>query len=300
MRKLLLNRVNVLFLILLGVVFFLPARRELDEPWAYVTVLVLSELLFLVQYARKKKKSALDVGTAAFLLLGVWDVLSRLNLTHPVLVPPPENVFYVFVDQRVLMVESVFSSLRLMVISVGIAMILGISLGLLVGWVPRLRGAVMPIAHVISPIPALVTTPYIVAVMPTFQSASIFVISFSVFWPTFQNMVQRVTGIDQKIVQSAKVMNVSTPTMLFRIILPYCLPGILSGLTGTMRVALLCLSGAELLGARSGLGFFVKKFSDYANYTQVIAGIILMGIVVTVLTMLIEWVQKKAIKWQYT
>ena len=300
MRKLLLNRVNVLFLILLGVVFFLPARRELDEPWAYVTVLVLSELLFLVQYARKKKKSALDVGTAAFLLLGVWDVLSRLNLTHPVLVPPPENVFYVFVDQRVLMVESVFSSLRLMVISVGIAMILGISLGLLVGWVPRLRGAVMPIAHVISPIPALVTTPYIVAVMPTFQSASIFVISFSVFWPTFQNMVQRVTGIDQKIIQSAKVMNVSTPTMLFRIILPYCLPGILSGLTGTMRVALLCLSGAELLGARSGLGFFVKKFSDYANYTQVIAGIILMGIVVTVLTMLIEWIQKKAIKWQYT
>ena len=300
MRKLLLNRVNVLFLILLGVVFFLPARRELDEPWAYVTVLVLSELLFLVQYARKKKKSALDVGTAAFLLLGVWDVLSRLNLTHPVLVPPPENVFYVFVDQRVLMVESVFSSLRLMVISVGIAMILGISLGLLVGWVPRLRGAVMPIAHVISPIPALVTTPYIVAVMPTFQSASIFVISFSVFWPTFQNMVQRVTGIDQKIVQSARVMNVSTPTMLFRIILPYCLPGILSGLTGTMRVALLCLSGAELLGARSGLGFFVKKFSDYANYTQVIAGIILMGIVVTVLTMLIEWIQKKAIKWQYT
>lgn len=165
---------------------------------------------------------------------------------------------------------------------------------------PPAARAVMPIAHVISPIPALVTTPYIVAVMPTFQSASIFVISFSVFWPTFQNMVQRVTGIDQKIIQSARVMNVSTPTMLFRIILPYCLPGILSGLTGTMRVALLCLSGAELLGARSGLGFFVKKFSDYANYTQVIAGIILMGIVVTVLTMLIEWIQKKAIKWQYT
>lgn len=300
MKKLLCNRVNFLFLVSLGVLFFLPARRELDQPWAYLTVLILAELLFLGQYARKKKKSALDVGTVAFLLLIVWDVLSRLDLTHPVLVPPPENVFYVFVDQRALMIESVFSSLRLMVISVGIALLLGVSLGLLVGWVPRLRGAVMPIAHVISPIPALVTTPYIVAVMPTFQSASIFVICFSVFWPTFQNMVQRVTGIDQKIIQSARVMNVSTPTMLFRIILPYCLPGIISGLTGTMRVALLCLSGAELLGARSGLGFFVKKFSDYANYTQVIAGIILMGVVVTVLTMLIEWIQRKAIKWRYT
>lgn len=300
MKKLLLNRVNFLFLVLLGILFFLPARREIEQPWAYLTVLILAQLLFLFRYARKRSKSALDVGTVTYLFLGVWDTMSRLGLTHPVLVPPPEDVFYVFVDQRELMIESVFSSLRLMVISVGIALLLGITLGLLVGWVPRLRGAVMPIAHVISPIPALVTTPYIVAVMPTFQSASIFVICFSVFWPTFQNMVQRVTGMDQKIIQSARVMNVSTPTMLFKIILPYCMPGIVSGLTGTMRVALLCLSGAELLGAQSGLGYFVKKFSDYANYTQVIAGIILMGIVVTVLTTLIEWIQKKAIQWRYT
>lgn len=300
MKKLLFNRVNFLFLVLLGVLFFLPSRRELDAPWAYLTVLLLAQLLFLFQYGRTRRKSTLDVATVTYLFLGVWDAACRLNWAHPVLVPPPENVFYVFVDQRRLMVESVISSLRLMVVSVGIALVLGVVLGLLVGWIPRLRGAVMPIAHVISPIPALVTTPYIVAVMPTFRSASVFVICFSVFWPTFQNMVQRVTGIDQKIIQSARVMNVSTSTMLFKIILPYCLPGIISGLTGTMRVALLCLSGAELLGAQSGLGYFVKKFSDYANYTQVIAGIILMGIVVTVLTMLIEWLQKKAIKWRYT
>lgn len=299
MKKLLLNRVNFLFLVLLGILLFLPSQRELSTPWPYFTVLILAQLLFLFQYARKRKKSILDVATVTYLFLGVWDVASRLNWTHPVLVPPPENVFYVFVDQRKLMTESVISSLSLMVISVGIALVAGIVLGLLVGWIPRLHGAIMPIAHVISPIPALVTTPYIVAVMPTFRTASIFVICFSVFWPTFQNMVLRVTGIDQKIIQSAKVMNVSTLTMLFRIILPYCLPSIISGLTGTMRVALLCLSGAELLGARSGLGYFVKRASDYANYTQVIAGIILMGIVVTILTTLIELFQKKAIKWRY-
>ncbi|MCD7743330.1 MAG: ABC transporter permease subunit [Oscillospiraceae bacterium] len=297
MKPLIFNRVNLLFLALLAVVCFLPSRREIDGAVPYLVVLGLSELLFLVQYGRSRKKSALDVGTIAFLILGFWDVMSRLNLTNPVLVPPPENVFFVFVDQRVLMLQSVASSLRLMLISVGIALVLGVGLGLFVGWLPRLRGAVMPIAHVISPIPALVTTPYIVAIMPTFQAASVFVICFSVFFPTFQSMVQRVASIDRRIIQSAEVMNVSTPTMLFKIILPCCLPGILSGLTGTMRVALLCLSGAELLGAQSGLGYFVKKFSDYANYTQVIAGIILMGIVVTVLTMLIELLQRRAIRW---
>ena len=300
MKKLLLNRVNVLFLALLGILFFLPAQRSLDPIWAYLVVLLLAQALFLVQYARTQKKSTLDVATVAYLFLGFWDVMARLNLTHPVLAPPPENVFYVFVTQRDMMVDSVFSSLTLLVISVGLSLILGIFLGLFVGWVPRLRAAVLPIANIISPIPPLVYTPYVVAVMPTFRLASIFVIFFAVFMPTFQNMVNRVITVDQKIIQSAQVMNVSTPTMLFKVILPYCMPGIISGLTGTMRVALLCLSGAELLGARSGLGFFVKRASDYANYTQVIAGIILMGIVVTIITQLIKLLQEKTIKWRYT
>ena len=66
-----------------------------------------------------------------------------------------------------------------------------------------------------------------------------------------------------------------------------------------MRAAFLCLTGAELLGARSGLGFFVKKFSDYADYTKVIAGIIVMGIVVTLIELGIKQLEKKCIKWRY-
>lgn len=300
MKKLLLNRVNVLFLLLVAVLFLLPPRRAVDKPWAYLTVLILAEAIFLVQYSRKWEKSTLDVATVAFLFLGVWDVTSRLNLTHPVLIPPPENVFNVFITQRELMITSVFSSLRLLLISVAAALVLSIFLGLFVGWIPRLRSAVLPIVHIIGPIPPLVYTPYVVAVMPSFRAASLFVIFFAVFMPTFQNMITRVTSVDHKIIQSAKVMNVSTPTMLFRIILPYCMPSIISGLSGTFRIALLCLSGAELLGASSGLGYFVKRASDYANYTQVLAGIVLMGIVVSVINIIITLVQKKTIKWRYT
>jgi NitT/TauT family transport system permease protein len=298
--KLLLNRVNVLFLLDLALVAFLPSRRSMDAPWAYLVVLCLVEIAFLAYYAVNQRKSTLDVASVGFLFLGFWDLMSRLNLTHPVLVPPPENVFYVFVSQRKLMLQGVFSSLRLLVLGVGLALVAGVFLGLAVGWIPRLRGAVLPIANVISPIPPLVYTPYVVAVMPTFRSASIFVIFCAVFWPTFQNMIGRVSGMDQKIIQSAQVMNVSTPTMLFKVILPYCMPGILSSLTGTIRAALLCLTGAELLGASSGLGYFVKKFSDFADYTKVIAGIILMGVVVTILVAIIQQLQKKLIKWQYT
>ena len=297
--NLFINRVNLLFVLDLALLA-LPSQRSMDAPWAYLVVLLLIEATFLLRYRTHREKSLLDIVSVGYLFLGIWDLLSRLNLTHPVLVPPPENVFYVFVSQRELMLQGVVSSLRLLVLGVGLALVLGVFLGLIVGWVPRLRSAVLPIANVISPIPPLVYTPYVVAVMPTFKSASVFVIFCAVFWPTFQNMVQRVGTIDRKIIQSAQVMNVSTPTMLFRVILPYCKPSILASLSGTIRAALLCLTGAELLGASSGLGYFVKKFSDYADYTKVIAGIILMGIVVTVLMAAVEWLQKKLVKWNYT
>lgn len=297
--KLFINRGNILFLITSGILL-VPSKRSMDAPWAYAAVLVLMEAAFLLRYRKHREKSLLDIVSVAYVFLGFWDLMSRLNLTHPVLVPPPENVFHVFISQRELMAQSIFSSLRLLVFGVGLALLAGVFLGLLAGWLPRLRGAVLPIANVISPIPPLVYTPYVVALMPTFKVASVFVIFCAVFWPTFQNMVGRVGSIDKKIIQSAQVMNVSTPTMLFRVILPYCKPSILASLNGTIRAALLCLTGAELLGANSGLGYFVKKFSDYADYTKVIAGIILMGIVVTVLIAAVQWLQKTLVKWDYT
>ncbi|MBR1691866.1 MAG: ABC transporter permease subunit, partial [Lachnospiraceae bacterium] len=268
------NRANLIFLIDVLLVLLLPTSEKVDAPWVFLLVLLFAELLFLVKYIRHRKKSTVDVAFVTFLFLGIWELCKKMGWAHPVLVPAPENVFNVFVSQRELILQGIGSSLLLLFWGVGLALVLGVFLGLFVGWIPRLREAVTPIANVISPIPPLVYTPYVVAVMPTFKVASVFVIFSAVFWPTFQTMIGRVGSMDQRIIQSAKVMNVSTPAMLFRVILPYCMPGIITGLSGSMRGAFLCLTGAELLGASSGLGFFVKKFSDYADYTKVITGII--------------------------
>lgn len=298
--KILFNRANIVLIIDVLLILFLPGTEKVESPWVFLIVLTLAEILFLVQFGRNKKKSSVDIAFVAFLFLGVWETAVKLGVVHPVLVPAPENVFNVLISQRELIVQGIGSSLVLLVLGVGMALILGIFFGLLVGWIPRLREAVTPIANVISPIPPLVYTPYVVAVMPSFKAASIFVIFSAVFWPTFQTMIGRVGSMDQKIIQSAKVMNVSTPTMLFQVILPYCMPGIISGLSGSMRGAFLCLTGSELLGASSGLGFFVKKFSDYADYTKVLTGIIVMGVVVTIIDSLIKLLEKKCIKWNYS
>ena len=68
-------------------------------------------------------------------------------------------------------------------------------------------------------------------------------------------------------------------------------------LPSSLSTAFMCLTGAEMIGASSGLGFFIRKYAEYANYTNVLAGIIFMGLVVTMLSSLVKLVQKKFIKW---
>lgn len=292
-------RVNVLFAMLLGLIFFVPKAEGTQPVAAFVIATVLIEILYLIQHFRTHKKSISDIVTVVYGFLIIWELASVLGLAHPVLVPSPENVFSIFYINKSDMLDGLISSMLILVQGIGIAMIIGVFGGLFVGYIERLRESILPVTKVISSIPPLVYTPYVVAVMPTFRSASVFVIFSAVFWPTFMSMISRVGSIDKKIIDSAKVMNVSAPVMLFQVILPYSLPDVIGRLSSSLTSAMLCLTGAEMLGASSGLGYFVKKFSDYADYTRVIAGIIYIAIIITILNTLISKLQKRVIKWKY-
>lgn len=297
--KILFTAANALFIASLLGAQFLPSSPKVETILPFIITLLLIEAVFLFKHFifRKRADSAITSIIYGFLL--VWLIFTRFGFAHPVLVPNPENVLNIFVLNRKDMVDGLFSSMKILFIGIAFALALGIFLGLFVGYIKGLRETFLPITKVISTIPPLVYTPYVVAVMPTFYAASIFVIFSAVFWPTFMSMIARVGNVDKKIIDSARGMNVSTPTMLFKIILPYSLPDVIARLSTSLTSAMLCLTGAEMLGASAGLGYFVKKFSDYADYTRVIAGIIYIAVVVTILNLLVELLQKKVIKWKY-
>jgi NitT/TauT family transport system permease protein len=85
--------------------------------------------------------------------------------------------------------------------------------------------------------------------------------------------------------------------MIFQILLPYMYPSIASGLKTQLPSAMLMLVMAEMYGATSGLGYFIINYTNYANYTNVVAGIIMVGIVVTILDCFVNLLISKTVKW---
>lgn len=196
------------------------------------------------------------------------------------------------------MLEGVFSSMELLIVGFAVSLTAGVGLGLFIGWIPRLSNMFYPIVKVLAPIPSVVYTPYIIAIMPTFRSASAMVIILGLFFPTLMQMIHRVHTIDPQIVNSARAMNVGTRDMVLRVFLPYMIPGVIGGLSVSLSTSFMILVIAEMMGATSGLGYFIKNYADFANYTNVIAGIILVGVVVTILNGVITLIQKKFVKWK--
>lgn len=297
--------VHVLFVILIGIVMFVPNHRTTTRSYTAMMVgLCLIEALFLFAVARSKKKGKLSTGAFdiigfVWLFLIVWELTtSKYNVAHPVLIPCPENVFDTFYQQWDRMLLNVGYSLQLLLVGFILGLAAAVLCGLFAGWLPRLRAFAYPIANILAPIPPIVISPYLVSLMPTFRSASLLVIVLGVFWPTFLTTVNRIRGMELEILDSARMLNPSTPTMIFKILLPYILPGVISGLKVSLTTSMLMLNFAELMGATHGMGYYVQNSITYANYTHAVAGIIVIGIVVTVLNFLVGKLQNWAIRWR--
>ncbi len=279
----------------------LPGKKETADPAAMLWVIALIEGYYLYRLARfpKKRDSASDIVLILWALMLLWEIMvSKLDLCHPVLVPALENIFHVFTDDYVEMAGGVLSSLEILSIGVAVGLALGTLLGLICGWNQRLKEVFYPIANVLAPIPSIVFAPYVIAIMPSFRSASVVVILLGIFWPNFLKTIISVESIDKNIIDSARSLELGSFSMIFQILLPYSFPGIVKGLKVTMTTAVMMLTFAEMMGSTSGMGYYIVNYNTYGNYTKVIAGIIVVGLVVTLLSAVITQIQKKAVRWQ--
>lgn len=286
---------HLLFLALV----FLILQPSVEGTKSYTAFLIIVIAVEAALLANRKKKAAIDIGIIVFAALIFWEyITAKVGVKDAMLYPAPENVFNIFVTDYEKILEGVRSSLRLMGLAFALALFFGVGLGLIVGLSDRLSSTVMPIVRVISPIPPIIYSPYAVALLPSFRAASIFVITMTIFWSIFMNMVLSVRQIDRKIMDSARTLNLNQSSMILHVLLPYSLPGIINSVSVSVSTSFLVLTAAEMIGATSGLGWYIKYNADFANFTKVIAGIFVIGVVVTVLNALISLVKRLLIRWR--
>lgn len=295
---------HVLLAALVGVILLMPDVRKVYPATALLVAIGVIELCYLLALFRGRKldpfpSGSSDIICAVWVLMLVWELSStKLGIAHSVLIPSPENVFYVFQRSGPELWANVVSSLELLLSGYILGTALGVILGVVVGWVPRLRAMFYPIANVLAPIPSVIFTPFLVILMPSYRWAAIMVILLGVFWPQFLSMILRVGSLPQAITDNARVLKVSNWTMITKIILPFIVPDVLKNMRVSLTTGFLMLMYAESFGAKSGIGYWISNANVFANYANIVAGVITCGMTVTALNYLTAWLQKRFTTWR--
>ncbi len=174
----------------------------------------------------------------------------------------------------------------------GLAALLAIPLGFLIGMSPMLHRALDPFIQVLKPISPLAWMPLALYTIKDSSISGIFVIFICSVWPMLINTAFGVAGVRREWLNVAKTLEVSRLRLAFEVILPAAAPTILTGMRISMGIAWLVIVAAEMLVGGTGIGYFVWNEWNNLSLTNVIFAILMIGIVGMLLDLLFARAQK--------
>jgi nitrate/nitrite transport system permease protein len=174
----------------------------------------------------------------------------------------------------------------------GIAALIAIPLGFVIGMSPMLYRALDPFIQVLKPISPLAWMPLALYTIKDSSVSGIFVIFICSVWPMLINTAFGVSGVRREWLNVAKTLEVSRVRLAFEVILPAAAPTILTGMRISMGIAWLVIVAAEMLVGGTGIGYFVWNEWNNLSLTNVIFAILMIGIVGMLLDLAFARAQK--------
>jgi nitrate/nitrite transport system permease protein len=188
---------------------------------------------------------------------------------------------------------NILSSLKRVGIGFGMAALIGIPLGFLIGRVQFLNAMFSPIISLLRPVSPLAWLPIGLLVFKAANPAAIWVIFISSIWPMIINTAVGVSRVPQDYLNVAKVLNLSPWKITTKILLPATLPYILTGVRLSIGVAWLVIVAAEMLTGGVGIGFWVWDEWNNLNVEHIIIAIFVVGIVGLLLEQALIFIAKR-------
>ena len=188
---------------------------------------------------------------------------------------------------------NVLQSLARVGMGFGLAALIGIPFGFLIGRFTFLSRMSSPIISLLRPVSPLAWLPIGLFVFKEAQPAAIWVIFISSIWPMIINTAVGVTRVPQDYLNVARVLRLNEWKVFTKILFPAVLPYMLTGVRLSIGVAWLVIVAAEMLTGGVGLGFWVWDEWNNLNVEHIIIAIFVVGMVGLLLEQLLLWLGRR-------
>lgn len=235
------------------------------------------------------------------LLLAAWHFAVIWSATK--IIPSPLDVKKALAEllQEHVLWNDILDSLRRVAIGFGVAALLGIPLGLTLGWYPEANRTLNPVLQLLRPISPIAWIPVAILFLGIGDHAAISLIFLGAFFPIVVSCVDGVNNVPSVFRRAGRNFGLSPLQLLGRVVFPAALPQIIVGLRIAFGIAWLVVVAAEMVAVDSGLGFLIiDSRNSGKRYDLVVAAMLLIGIIGLGLDFLFRGLERvKSVRWGF-
>lgn len=250
-------------------------------------------------WLRSKERLFLNL-LGIVLLLAAWQVCASLQLIDPFLTSSPMQVLaeaktYLTMPQAG--TDLVTSGQEFLLGFAG-AIVIGVPVGIVLGWVRRIDALVDPVVTFFYASPRIALTPLMIIWFGVGLESKAVIVGLMAIFPIIINMAVGVRTVDRQLINVGKGFQASNLQILLTIALPASLPALAAGIRLGIGQALIGVFVAELIGATSGVGFTMNQAGSNFQINLVFVTLFIIAGFGVVLTLILRRVEKALTKWQ--
>ena len=261
-------------------------RHSLTQPAPYVGLLGIISLMLawylLTEFFNLPRFNKLPGPVA------VWKEFTSQEPTYGISIYTPDYYMHIF--------WSVWRVLQ----AFFWATVLGVPLGLFMGWKRTFRDYSFPILEIVRPIPVLAWVPIAILIFAGIASREapiIFLTFLATFYATILNTMLGVESIDEVYFRAARCLGSKPRHIFFRVVLPGALPYIFTGLQIGVGVGWFSLVAAEMVSGEYGLGFLIWDSYVLSQFEVIVIAMMTLGVIGYLFSALIRLVGRMLMRW---
>jgi len=252
---------------------------------------------------RKEIPRSLHIGSGlavAGAILLFWCILTYGGLVDINFCPPPHKVVTAFTSSLLdgSLLRNVWASLLVINLGFFISSIIAIPRGILMGSFRIVQSALEPVVNFTRYLPVTAMIPLLILWIGIGLNEKIAVIFIGTFFQQLVMFADVSAQVPNELFNAAYTLGASKRQVVTRVLLPATLPGVIDTLRVTMGWAWTYLIVAELIGTSTGITYFINLQAKYRAYDNVMAAILLIGIVGVTCDLVLAWVGKRLFPWR--
>ena len=229
-----------------------------------------------------KAYNKLDMFILPIILIIIWYIICDFLMLIPsYMFPGPVEVVNSFLRLLVSgkLFKDIIDTLYKVLLGLFLAAVVGISLGIILGWSKRLERLASLVISVLRPIPPIAWIPFSILWFGIGTAPAVFIIFMGCVFPILVSIIDGVHRTKGVLIEAAQSFGASNIQMLTEVILPSTVPYIVSGLKVGIGIALMCTISGEMIGSSSGIGYMILTSTNLFDTGSTVVGMLVIGFI---------------------